>query len=73
MNSLGIHKPVAQTRVVVAMSGGVDSSVVAAMLKEQGYEVIGITLQLYDHGVAIQKKGACCGGAHRYPALRFGL
>ena len=68
MNSLGIHKPVAQTRVVVAMSGGVDSSVVAAMLKEQGYEVIGITLQLYDHGVAIQKKGACCAGQDIYDA-----
>jgi len=44
------------------MSGGVDSSVVAAMLKAEGYDVIGITLQLYDHGAAIQKKGACCAG-----------
>ncbi|WP_207539341.1 tRNA 2-thiouridine(34) synthase MnmA [Sabulicella rubraurantiaca] len=49
-------------RVLVAMSGGVDSSVVAALLVEQGYEVIGATLQLYDHGAAIQKKGACCAG-----------
>ncbi len=49
-------------RVVVAMSGGVDSSATAAVLVEQGYEVIGITLQLYDHGVAVGKKGACCAG-----------
>jgi len=62
LNSLGIAKTPADTRVVVAMSGGVDSSVVAAMLKEQGYDVVGITLQLYDHGVAVQKKGACCAG-----------
>jgi tRNA-uridine 2-sulfurtransferase len=59
---LGFNKPQSQTRIVVAMSGGVDSSVVAAMLSEAGYEVIGITLQLYDHGVAIGKKGACCAG-----------
>ncbi len=62
LNSLGIAKPPAQTRVVAAMSGGVDSSVVAALLKARGYEVIGITLQLYDHGAAIEKKGACCAG-----------
>lgn len=62
MNSLGFDKPVADTRVVVAMSGGVDSSVVAAMLREEGYDVVGITLQLYDHGAAIGKKGACCAG-----------
>ncbi|WP_419899938.1 tRNA 2-thiouridine(34) synthase MnmA [Roseomonas sp. USHLN139] len=49
-------------RVLVAMSGGVDSSVVAGLLKEQGHEVIGATLQLYDHGAAIEKKGACCAG-----------
>ncbi|MDQ1079053.1 tRNA (5-methylaminomethyl-2-thiouridylate)-methyltransferase [Pseudoroseomonas cervicalis] len=49
-------------RIVVAMSGGVDSSVVAGLLKEQGHEVIGATLQLYDHGAAIEKKGACCAG-----------
>ncbi|MCY4504053.1 MAG: asparagine synthase-related protein, partial [Alphaproteobacteria bacterium] len=50
------------SRVVVAMSGGVDSSVTAALLAESGYEVVGITLQLYDHGAAIQRKGACCAG-----------
>ncbi|WP_424135056.1 tRNA 2-thiouridine(34) synthase MnmA [Roseomonas chloroacetimidivorans] len=49
-------------RIMVAMSGGVDSSVVAGLLAEQGHEVIGATLQLYDHGAAVQKKGACCAG-----------
>ena len=62
MNSLGIDKTPAETRVVVAMSGGVDSSVTAALLREEGYEVIGITLQLYDHGAAVGRKGACCAG-----------
>ncbi|PZP86713.1 MAG: tRNA 2-thiouridine(34) synthase MnmA [Azospirillum brasilense] len=70
MNSLGFDKPAAQTRVVVAMSGGVDSSTVAAMLHAEGYEVIGITLQLYDHGVAVGKKGACCAGQDIHDARR---
>ena len=61
-------KAPADTRVVVAMSGGVDSSVTAALLVEQGYEVIGITLQLYDHGTAVQSKGACCAGADIHDA-----
>ncbi|HLH12887.1 MAG TPA: tRNA 2-thiouridine(34) synthase MnmA [Methylovirgula sp.] len=61
-NSLDLPKPAAETRVVVAMSGGVDSSAVAALLVEQGYEVIGVTLQLYDHGAAEHRKGACCAG-----------
>ena len=62
MNSLDIAKPPEQTRVVVAMSGGVDSSVVAGLLHAEGYEVIGITLQLYDHGEAVRKTGSCCAG-----------
>ena len=50
-------------RVVVAMSGGVDSSVTAALLVEAGFDVVGLTMQLYDHGQALQKKGACCAGS----------
>ncbi|WP_085557308.1 tRNA 2-thiouridine(34) synthase MnmA [Azospirillum agricola] len=68
MNSLGLSKRPQDTRVVVAMSGGVDSSVTAAMLREEGYDVVGITLQLYDHGLALQKAGACCAGQDIYDA-----
>jgi tRNA-specific 2-thiouridylase len=70
LNSLGLPKPPSETRVVVAMSGGVDSSVVAAMLKDEGYDVVGVTLQLYDHGAALAKKGACCAGRDIHDARR---
>lgn len=70
LNSLGFAKAPKDTRVVVAMSGGVDSSVVAAQLASEGYDVIGITLQLYDHGAALAKKGACCAGRDIHDARR---
>ena len=62
LNSLGFAKPPSKTRVVVAMSGGVDSSVVAGLLTREGYEVVGITLQLYDYGTAVERVGTCCAG-----------
>ena len=69
LNSLHLPGRPADTRVVVAMSGGVDSSVVAALLRCEGYDVVGITLQLYDHGEAVGRKGACCAGqTFRTPA-----
>ena len=71
LNSLGFAKEPCDTRVIVAMSGGVDSSVVAAMLAELGYDVVGITLQLYDHGDALAKKGACCAGRDIHDARRI--
>ncbi|MEX0279977.1 MAG: tRNA 2-thiouridine(34) synthase MnmA [Arenibacterium sp.] len=70
LNSLGFAKPPSETRVVVAMSGGVDSSVVAALLADEGYDVVGVTLQLYDHGAALAKKGACCAGIDIHDARR---
>ncbi len=70
LNTLSLPGRPQDTRVVVAMSGGVDSSVVAALLKEQGYDVIGITLQLYDHGEAVQAKGTCCAGQDIHDARR---
>ncbi len=68
--SMGLGGDPARHRVVVAMSGGVDSSVVAAMLKVAGYDVVGITLQLYDHGEALRRKGACCAGQDIHDARR---
>ena len=68
LNSLDLEGRPQDTRVVVAMSGGVDSSVTAALLKAEGYDVVGVTLQLYDHGAAVHRKGACCAGQDIYDA-----
>src|SRR6516164_241719 len=77
LNTLDIEGHPSDTRVVVAMSGGVDSSVTAALLAETGYDVVGITLQLYDHGAATHRKGACCAGRDihdaRAVAARIGV
>ena len=70
LNSLSLKGRPEDCRIVVAMSGGVDSSVVAALLKAEGYDVIGITLQLYDHGEAVGRKGACCAGQDIHDARR---
>ncbi len=66
--SFQLDRPAAGSRIVVAMSGGVDSSVVAALAARSGAEVIGVTLQLYDHGAAVQRTGSCCAGQDIYDA-----
>ena len=68
LNSLDSEGRPQETRVVVAMSGGVDSSVTAALLKAEQYDVVGVTLQLYDHGTAVHRPGACCAGQDIYDA-----
>ena len=67
-NTLDLDARPQDTRVVVAMSGGVDSSVTAALLQAEGYDVVGVTLQLYDQGAAAHRKGACCAGQDIYDA-----
>ena len=62
LNNLDLPGRPEDTRIVVAMSGGVDSSVVAGILKRQGYDVVGVTLQLYDHGASTHRAGSCCAG-----------
>ncbi len=68
--SFDLDRPAADARIVVAMSGGVDSSVVAALAARSGAQIIGVTLQLYDHGEAVKRTGACCAGQDIYDAKR---
>lgn len=70
LNSLDLPGRPGDNRIVVAMSGGVDSSVVAGLLAREGYDVVGMTLQLYDHGAAVHRKGACCAGQDIHDARR---
>ena len=70
MNSLGINKPKKETKIVVAMSGGVDSSVVAALMKQEGYDVTGITLKLYDDIKQSKEGRQCCAGQDIMDAKR---
>ena len=70
MNDLGINKKPEDTRVVVAMSGGVDSSTVAGIMKKEGFNVIGITLKLYDDGKEVAKSKQCCSGQDIMDAKR---
>ena len=70
LNSIGLNKKPADTTVVVAMSGGVDSSTVAGMMKKEGYKVIGITLKLYDDGKEVAASKQCCSGQDIMDAKR---
>src|SRR5437660_8360783 len=66
--SFCLDRPPREARIVVAMSGGVDSSVTAALAAQSGAQVIGVTLQLYDHGEAVRRSGSCCAGQDIYDA-----
>src|SRR5258707_13806658 len=68
LDMFDLPRPAGQARIVVAMSGGVDSSVTAALAAQTGAEVIGVTLQLYDHGEAVRRSGSCCAGQDIYDA-----
>ena len=70
LNSLGLDKDPSDTKVVVAMSGGVDSSTVAALMKKQGYKVIGVTLKLYEDNKEVAKSKVCCSGQDILDAKR---
>ena len=70
INSIGINKKPSETTVVVAMSGGVDSSTVAGMMKKEGYKVIGVTLKLYNDGKEVASSKQCCSGQDIMDAKR---